>query len=150
MSLEQLPVIALSTSCFQIQPDTDGEDLVTVIRDLPVSGVELDYRLPAPLYHQICPALRKAGIPVTSLHNFCPLPLEFLDTGGSGNAWKTDGIHGAGTRMIRVSGGNDGNRVFPYGLSNFPQQKQCFRFIAWPVQSDLNVIDSTGGGSQGG
>ena len=85
MSLEQLPVIALSTSCFQIQPDTDGEDLVTVIRDLPVSGVELDYRLPAPLYHQICPALRKAGIPVTSLHNFCPLPLEFLDTGGSGD-----------------------------------------------------------------
>ena len=76
---------ALSTAFFQIQPDTDGNDLIAVIRDLPVTGVELDYRLPAPLYHQICPALRKAGIPVTSLHNFCPLPLEFLDTGGSGD-----------------------------------------------------------------
>ena len=76
---------ALSTAFFQIQPDTDGHDLVAVIRDLPVTGVELDYRLPAPLYHQIGPALRKAGIPVTSLHNFCPLPLEFLDTGGSGD-----------------------------------------------------------------
>ena len=85
-------MIALSTSCFQIQPDTDGEDLVTLIRDLPVSGVELDYRLPAPLYHQICPALRKAGVRVTSLHNFCPLPLEFLDTGGSGDLFSLSDI----------------------------------------------------------
>jgi len=78
-------VTALSTSFFPLEPDTDGNDLVAVIRDLPVTGVELDYRLPAPLYLRICPALRKAGIPVTSLHNFCPLPLEFLDTGGSGD-----------------------------------------------------------------
>jgi len=86
------PATSWSNTCdsaldvfFQIQPDTDGHDLIAVIRDLPVTDVELDYRLPAPLYHQIGPALRKAGIPVTSLHNFCPLPLEFLDTGGSGD-----------------------------------------------------------------
>ena len=83
---------ALSTSFFQIQPDTEGEDIVAAIRDLPVTGIELDYRLPAPLYHQICPALRKAGVPVTSLHNFCPLPLEFIDTGGSGDLFSLSDI----------------------------------------------------------
>jgi len=83
---------ALSTSFFQIQPDTDGEKLMTAIRDLPISGVELDYRLPAPVFHQICPALRKTGIPVTSLHNFCPLPLDFLKTGGGGDLFSLSDI----------------------------------------------------------
>lgn len=76
---------ALSTSFFQIRHDSDGETLMTALRDLPISGVELDYRLPAPVYHQICSALRKAAIPVISLHNFCPLPLEFLKSGGGGD-----------------------------------------------------------------
>ncbi len=76
---------ALSTSFFQCHHDTDGEKLMAALRDLPVSGVELDYRLPAPLYHQLCSDLRTAAIRVTSLHNFCPLPLEFLDSGGSGD-----------------------------------------------------------------
>jgi sugar phosphate isomerase/epimerase len=83
---------ALSTSFFQIQPDTDGEKLMTAIRDLPISGVELDYRLPAPVFHQICPALRTGGIPVASLHNFCPLPLDFLKTGGSGDLFSLSDI----------------------------------------------------------
>ena len=76
---------ALSTSFFQIHHDTDGENLMAAIDALPVTGVELDYRLPAPVYHHIYPALRKAGIPVTSLHNFCPLPPDLRKTGGGGD-----------------------------------------------------------------
>jgi len=76
---------ALSTSFFQIQQDTDGEKLLAAIRELPVSGVELDYRLPAPVYHHLYPALRAAGIRVTSLHNFCPIPPDLRKSGGGGD-----------------------------------------------------------------
>lgn len=76
---------ALSTSFFKIDHDTDGDKLMAAIRDLPISGVELDYRLPAPVYHHILPALRTAGIRVTSLHNFCPIPPDLRKTGGGGD-----------------------------------------------------------------
>jgi sugar phosphate isomerase/epimerase len=76
---------ALSTSFFPVRQERDGEKLLAAIRDLPVSGIELDYRLPAPVYHHIRPLLHTTGIRVVSVHNFFPLPLEFLKTGGDGD-----------------------------------------------------------------
>jgi sugar phosphate isomerase/epimerase len=90
--MERFPMTALSTSFIQIHPDIEGEDLVADFRDLPITGIELEYRLPTPLFHQTCTALRKAGIRVTSLHNFCPLPLELLETGGSGDLFSLSDI----------------------------------------------------------
>lgn len=76
---------ALSTSFFQIRREGDGETLLEAVRDLPVGGLELDYRIPAPEFHRLRPLLPRTGIPVVSLHNFCPLPPDFMHTGGSGD-----------------------------------------------------------------
>lgn len=76
---------ALSTSFFHIQQEDDGEKIMSALHALSVSGVELDYRLPAPVFRQVCPALRRAGIRVTSLHNICPVPPDLRQTGGGGD-----------------------------------------------------------------
>ncbi|HSO17975.1 MAG TPA: TIM barrel protein [Desulfosarcina sp.] len=76
---------ALSTSFRRIRSGHDVESLVALLRDLPVSGVELEYRIPAPVRPMLQDALRQAGIRVVSVHNFFPLPDEFLKTGGSGD-----------------------------------------------------------------
>ncbi|HSO19778.1 MAG TPA: TIM barrel protein, partial [Desulfosarcina sp.] len=56
-----------------------------LLRDLSIYAVELEYRLPAPAYHHLRPLLHSAGIAVASVHNFFPLPLEFVKSGGSGD-----------------------------------------------------------------
>ena len=76
---------ALSTSFFQSQQGDDGEAIMAALRELPVSGVELDYRLPATVFHQVCPAMRRDGIRVISLHNICPVPPDLRQTGGGGD-----------------------------------------------------------------
>jgi len=78
-------VTALSTSFFQLRCEEDGENLLDAVRDLPVSGVELDYRMPATVFHRIRPALQRSDLRVVSLHNFFPRPMEFMQTGGSGD-----------------------------------------------------------------
>jgi len=76
---------ALSTSFFPIRREDDGQNLLDVVRRLPVSGLELDYRMPAPVYHRLRPILPRTGIRIVSLHNFFPLPAEFMQTGGNGD-----------------------------------------------------------------
>ena len=76
---------ALSTSFFQIRQETDVEKLMDTLRRLQVADIELDYRIPAPALQRIQSSLRTAGIGITSVHNFCPLPLDFLKTGGGGD-----------------------------------------------------------------
>lgn len=76
---------ALSTSFFSIQSHRDAERLVALLRELSIAAVELEYRLPAPAYLHLRPLLRNAGISVASVHNFFPLPLEFVESGGSGD-----------------------------------------------------------------
>ena len=83
---------ALSTSFFQSHRDTTGDELMAILRDLSVTELELDYRLPAPVYHRMRPALSKAGISVVSVHNFFPLPVEFMKSGGSGDLFSLSDI----------------------------------------------------------
>lgn len=76
---------ALSTAFFPVRRDRDVERLVALLRDLSITAVELEYRLPAPAHARLRSLLHNAGIAVASVHNFFPLPLEFVHTGGSGD-----------------------------------------------------------------
>ena len=80
-----MTMTALSTSFFHIHRETDGDRLLEAVCDLPISGVELDYRLPAAVYHRIRPHLYRRRIDVVSVHNYFPLPLEFMKIGGGGD-----------------------------------------------------------------
>lgn len=60
-------------------------DLIAALGDLPIDGVELEYRIPAPVIPVLRSSLRRIGVPVTSVHNFFPLPLDHLKTGGGGD-----------------------------------------------------------------
>lgn len=53
---------------------THGRDLVERCKALDVDGLELDYRLPPPMFHQVKAAVKGSGLKVVSLHNFCPIP----------------------------------------------------------------------------
>ncbi len=53
---------------------THGRDLVERCKALDIAGLELDYRLPPPLFQQVVAALKGSGLDVFSLHNFCPIP----------------------------------------------------------------------------
>ncbi|MEJ5363675.1 MAG: TIM barrel protein [Desulfosoma sp.] len=51
-----------------------GRDLVERCKALDITGLELDYRLPPPLFRQVTAALKGSDLDVVSLHNFCPIP----------------------------------------------------------------------------
>jgi sugar phosphate isomerase/epimerase len=48
-------------------------------------AVELDYRLTASRLRELAPLLRSEGMPVLSLHNFCPIPPVLGDARGGGD-----------------------------------------------------------------
>lgn len=66
-------VVGLSTSWAAGQV-TSGRELVERCKAMNVDGLELDYRLPAPLFQQVVASLRGSGLQVLSVHNFCPVP----------------------------------------------------------------------------
>lgn len=66
-------VLGVSTSWAAGQI-THGRDLVEACKALQVDGLELDYRLPPPVFRQVVTALRGSELKVFSLHNFCPVP----------------------------------------------------------------------------
>jgi sugar phosphate isomerase/epimerase len=74
-----------STSFFPWSAPPDVGALMDGLKTLDAEGVELDYRIPAPFFPPLKNALRRSGILVTSLHNFCPIPPELAHTGGSGD-----------------------------------------------------------------
>lgn len=63
-----------STSFFPLSDPADVGSLMERLKDIGAEGVELDYRIPAPLFPRLKDALRRSGIMATSLHNFCPIP----------------------------------------------------------------------------
>ena len=65
--------ISLSTS-FRSSVCSDGEELVQTIVNAGVNGLELEYRIESPLFHQMLPALARNGLKVVSIHNYFPIP----------------------------------------------------------------------------
>ena len=54
-----------------------GEELFKELLAIPVDGIELEYRIPEPLFNEIKDRLKKE-INIISIHNFFPFPEEFL------------------------------------------------------------------------
>jgi len=90
--LEQALTPSLSTSFYPIGQNSDVTHLIAALADLPVDGVELEYRIPAPVVPVLRSSLRRMGIRVTSVHNFFPLPLDHLKTGGGGDLFSLSDI----------------------------------------------------------
>ena len=75
----------ISTSFFPLVEPRDVDALMASLHTLGAAGVELDYRISAALLAPVKAALKRAGLTVTSLHNFCPIPRQFAGSGGGGD-----------------------------------------------------------------
>jgi len=75
-------MIALSTS-WKSKDCRDGDALVQAVIDAGFDGIELEYRIEAPLFQQMVPALERSGLKVVSIHNYFPIPpITFHSKGG--------------------------------------------------------------------
>ncbi len=74
-----------STSFFPLRDPADIATLMGCLNAIDADGVELEYRIPTALWVPVKEALRKSGLAVSSLHNFCPVPPGFGHTGGGGD-----------------------------------------------------------------
>jgi sugar phosphate isomerase/epimerase len=75
----------VSTSFFPLQSRRAVDQLAACLRELAVPEVELDYRLSAARLADLMASLRRTGIRVASVHNFCPIPPDFEGQGGGGD-----------------------------------------------------------------
>ncbi len=63
-----------ASTCWRAADLNDGEELLGAMEQLPLSGLELEYRTTGPMYQKMRPILRKNYFQVLSIHNFFPLP----------------------------------------------------------------------------
>jgi len=66
-------MLGISTS-WKSTAVTRGAELFAAVRQMDVSCLELEYRIPDIVYAQLRPLLKKSDVRVVSLHNFCPIP----------------------------------------------------------------------------
>ncbi|KIX14651.1 sugar phosphate isomerase/epimerase family protein [Dethiosulfatarculus sandiegensis] len=69
------PVPALST-CWASENCQSAADLLDQIRKTGFDKLELEYRLTTPILQDLLPELKPRGLKISSIHNFCPLPLD--------------------------------------------------------------------------
>lgn len=77
-------MIALSTS-FAAGRYSDGDRLMAALESFKITGVELDYRILEPVFHQMRPLLKQSRLSVVSIHNFFPVPGIIKSGQGSGD-----------------------------------------------------------------
>ena len=77
-------MIALSTSLIPLRPEEPSSEEARLERLLATEVVayELDCRIPSRELEPLAMGLRHAGREITSLHNFCPLPLNLRGAPG--------------------------------------------------------------------
>jgi sugar phosphate isomerase/epimerase len=66
-------MVNLSTS-FIAGDDIDGQILVEKLLDLPIDGVELEYRISHQMFAQMRLPLKQSCLKVVSIHNYFPIP----------------------------------------------------------------------------
>ncbi|HEV7401393.1 MAG TPA: sugar phosphate isomerase/epimerase family protein [Chthoniobacteraceae bacterium] len=64
------------STCWNSGRHTDGEAMLVELRDLGFERVELGHGIRISLMDGILRALEKGVVTISSLHNFCPLPVE--------------------------------------------------------------------------
>lgn len=77
-------MIALSTS-WKSRDCRDGDALVQAVADAGFVGIELEYRIEAPVFQQMVPALERSGLKVVSVHNYFPIPPTIPHSQGGGD-----------------------------------------------------------------
>lgn len=77
-------MLALSTS-WRSATLKSGEALVAALAQHAVDGVELEYRISAKAFGPMPAALKRAGLPVVSVHNFFPHPADMTRFRPSGD-----------------------------------------------------------------
>ena len=77
-------MIALSTS-WKSKDCRDGDALVQAVVDAGFDGIELEYRIQAPVFQQMLPALERSGLNVVSIHNYFPIPPIISHSKGGGD-----------------------------------------------------------------
>ena len=77
-------MIALSTS-WKSKDCRDGDALVQAVVDAGFGGIELEYRIQAPVFQQMLPALERSNLKVVSIHNYFPIPPIVSHSKGGGD-----------------------------------------------------------------
>ncbi len=78
-------MLSLST-CWNSHRHTRGESMLKEIVELGFEAVELGHGVRLSLMEGICKYVARSGLRVSSLHNFCPLPVEVM--GASPNCYE--------------------------------------------------------------
>ncbi len=76
-------MLGIST-CWWFNRVSGGEEIVNGILELGLKGVELEYRISSPVFHQMKPKLTKV-LRVLTIHNFFPIPEGIPSDKGSGD-----------------------------------------------------------------
>ncbi|NNF97748.1 MAG: sugar phosphate isomerase/epimerase [Desulfobacteraceae bacterium] len=79
--------LALSTSCFA-GLDSGPDQMIGLLDDLCIRHVEIEYRINAAQFHSLVFELKRAGVNVTSLHNYCPFPALIPGRAPSGDYFR--------------------------------------------------------------
>jgi sugar phosphate isomerase/epimerase len=79
-----MDMITLSTS-WKSRDCRDGDALVQAVVDAGFDGIELEYRIQAPVFQQMVPALERSGLKVVSIHNYFPIPPIIPRSKGGGD-----------------------------------------------------------------
>ncbi|MFZ7127422.1 MAG: sugar phosphate isomerase/epimerase family protein [Desulfobacterales bacterium] len=77
-------IVGISTS-FASTSCTTPRELLAAIQTTGAAAVELEYRLKPGFLDDLMPLLKKAGLPVLSVHNFCPVPPVLPKSPGGGD-----------------------------------------------------------------
>jgi len=77
-------MIALSTS-WKSKDCRDGDALVQAVVDAGFGGIELEYRIQAPVFQKMVPALERSNLKVVSIHNYFPIPPIVSHSKGGGD-----------------------------------------------------------------
>ncbi len=77
-------MLGIST-CWWHHKGGRGDQIIDEILRLGLDGVELEYRITPTMYREMKPRLKKAALPVFSVHNFFPIPEGLGPDAGSGD-----------------------------------------------------------------
>ena len=76
--------LGLSTS-WKSKASGNGETLVQTIETFDIAGIELEYRISEPLFHQMKGQLKRSGLKIVSIHNYFPIPSIMPHSKGGGD-----------------------------------------------------------------
>jgi sugar phosphate isomerase/epimerase len=77
-------MLGISTS-WQSGGSATAEGMLAALKNLDVTGIELNYRISEDLYQQIKDPIKRSGLKVVSVHNYFPIPSARSDSKGSGD-----------------------------------------------------------------